>query len=235
MTRTQVEIRLVPSKSTVRKAEHPPTYQQAQNMPSSTSLNSVGVESRAPFGGNKKRLSRSPSVREDDTSSHADSFEPDDTEEENVETSYIASELTANGGAHDDETGNESETGTAKICINELGNMDEIELEQMQEVSFNEYPSNPKAQIGTKLFKGERERQTRFYYDQHTYTVVSRLRAVNKRLSHQLEQQNKLVTTMIEEKKQYLQLIDSLRTEVQMHKQTLRPLRFDDHQYHRPA
>ncbi|KAF1782843.1 Ubiquitin-related domain [Phytophthora cactorum] len=72
--------------------------------------------------------------------------------------------------------------------------------------------------------KRERERQTLIYYDQHTYTVISRLRAVNKRLSHQLEQQNKLIATMAEEKKQHLMLIESFRTEVQMQKQALRAL-----------
>ncbi|KAF1782827.1 Ubiquitin-related domain [Phytophthora cactorum] len=81
-----------------------------------------------------------------------------------------------------------------------------------------------KSKVLPNVRKRERERQTLIYYDQHTYTVISRLRAVNKRLSHQLEQQNKLIATMAEEKKQHLMLIESFRTEVQMQKQALRAL-----------
>lgn len=59
-------------------------------------------------------------------------------------------------------------------------------------------------------------------YDDHTYTIVSRLRAANKRLSAQLEKQTRLVRHLQEEKKQHLQLIHTLRADLQMHRQALK-------------
>ncbi|RLN31288.1 hypothetical protein BBJ28_00018845, partial [Nothophytophthora sp. Chile5] len=71
---------------------------------------------------------------------------------------------------------------------------------------------------------GGRGRQSSCYYDENTYTAISRLRAVNKRLTHQLEQQNKLMQRLNEEKKQHLQMIDTLHADVEMYKQALRAL-----------
>lgn len=60
------------------------------------------------------------------------------------------------------------------------------------------------------------------YYDESTYTIISRLRAANKSLSVQLEKQTKVVTHLREEKKQHLQLIQTLRADLQLHKQTIK-------------
>ncbi|TYZ62384.1 hypothetical protein PybrP1_000782 [[Pythium] brassicae (nom. inval.)] len=69
-------------------------------------------------------------------------------------------------------------------------------------------------------------------YDESTYTIVSRLRAANKRLAAQLETQTRVVSTLQEEKKQHLQLIDTLHADLQMHKRTLRSFQLHSRRPH---
>jgi len=195
-------------------------------MPSSAPLLSATVAPLAALASNKRRSSCTSSrisLRDEDVESYADSFESDDGEEDGEaatggepaeNSSNLASSDSSNAAASESDDGNESQDGAA----------DEEEDEGPHDPVDSESSRDPKARA--KVVKRERERQTLIYYDQHTYTVISRLRAVNKRLSHQLEQQNKLVAHLTEEKKQHVQLMDSLRAEVQMHKQTLRALHF---------
>lgn len=160
-------------------------------------------------------------AREEDAESYADSFESDDGEEgENGdEPADNEAEAAANAAGTDIGRGNGSVDGEE-----DLSDQDDSDDESSEQASVDvQRCSRPR--VRTKGVKRERERQTLIYYDQHTYMVISRLRALNKRLSQQLEQQNKLVTTLAEEKKQTLLLIDSLRLEVQMHKQTVRAIR----------
>lgn len=59
-------------------------------------------------------------------------------------------------------------------------------------------------------------------FDENTYAIISRLRAANKSLSTQLEKQLKSVAHLQEERKQHLQTIQTLRADLQMHKQALK-------------
>lgn len=59
-------------------------------------------------------------------------------------------------------------------------------------------------------------------YDDSTYTIVTRLRAVNKRLAAELETQTRMVRALQDEKKQHLELIRTLRADLQAHRQTLK-------------
>lgn len=73
--------------------------------------------------------------------------------------------------------------------------------------------------------KTARQRDAVSYsYDENTYAVVTRLRAQNKRLVSQLEQQCKLINSLTEEKKQQQRVIQTLRADVNMHKQTIHAL-----------
>ncbi|KAG7393441.1 hypothetical protein PHYPSEUDO_009645 [Phytophthora pseudosyringae] len=235
MARTQVEICLKPPK---KVAELPPSYQQAQSILSPTPL-TFAVASLSASVGNRKRSSCTRgrvSTKDEDTESYADSFESNEEDDEKCsdgngeeenrgETADNGSEVApseaSNAAACDSDNGNEVESEAGTADSSELGDVDADEQEQHP---FDDVEAPTKPRVRTKAVKRERERQTLIYYDQHTYTVISRLRAVNKRLNHQLDQQIKLLATMAEEKKQHLQLIDSLRTEVQLHKQTLRAL-----------
>ncbi|KAL3665304.1 hypothetical protein V7S43_009932 [Phytophthora oleae] len=196
MTRMEVEFRLKSPKKSTHRLESPPSYDVAQSM-ASTPL----VAPLSAFGGYRKPSNCPVSTGDDDAESYAESFESD-AEDDAKDVEEDAEE--------DIDVGDKIDSGMAVENESEVGTAAWSELEK------------PKAR--TKAVKRERERQTLIYYDQHTYTVISRLRAVNKHLSQQLEQQKKLVMTMAEEKKQHLQLVESLRTEIQMHKQTLRAL-----------
>lgn len=61
-------------------------------------------------------------------------------------------------------------------------------------------------------------------YDDNTYAIISRLRAANKSLTTQLEKHVKSIAHLQEEKKQQLQTIQTLRADLQMHKQALKGL-----------
>lgn len=69
-------------------------------------------------------------------------------------------------------------------------------------------------------------------YDDSTYTIASRLRAVNKRLAAELEKQTRLVSTLQEEKKRHLQLLDTLHADLEMHKRTLRSVQLHSRRPH---
>ncbi|KAG2986928.1 hypothetical protein PC118_g7573 [Phytophthora cactorum] len=221
----QVEIRLESPKKSIRKVDPPPSYELAQKMPNPTSLTSAEV---APLSAYRKRSSCTSgrvSMRDEDVESYADSFESDEEREK-------IGEGESRGGLPDREFGSEAENAEGerdKGNETEHGTADSSELGDVGgggqgQNTYDDIEGSTKSKVLPNMRKRERERQTLIYYDQHTYTVISRLRAVNKRLSHQLEQQNKLIATMAEEKKQHLMLIESLRTEVQMQKQTLRAL-----------
>ncbi|KAF4045887.1 GAF domain-containing protein [Phytophthora infestans] len=141
---------------------------------------------------------------ESSAGSDEDCEELDDEKDNKAEVPDSKLELTrSEAGDSEVSTADSNELGEEDRC-------DDVGLKKLKDRS--------------KKMKRERERQTLNYYDQHTHTVITRLRAVNKRLQHQLEQQNKLIATMTDEKKQRLLQIESLRAEVQMHKQTLRAL-----------
>ncbi|DBA01955.1 TPA: hypothetical protein N0F65_006688 [Lagenidium giganteum] len=60
------------------------------------------------------------------------------------------------------------------------------------------------------------------YYDEQTYALVSRLRAINKQLTAEVEQHKKLIQRLQEEKKQQQHVIQTLQSDLQMHKQTIK-------------
>lgn len=63
-----------------------------------------------------------------------------------------------------------------------------------------------------------------FSYDESTYTIVSRLRAQNKRLVSQLEQHARVIQSLKEDKRQQAEVVDSLRSDVRAYKQTIKAL-----------
>ncbi|GMF09141.1 unnamed protein product [Phytophthora lilii] len=231
MTRVHVEFRLRTPKKINRRAQSPPSYQEAQTMPGPITLAAV-----APFSGlasGAKSPAVPAQVRDEDAESYADSFESDDNEV---------------GGNDEEPADNESELAQSEIsnAVESASVCDEGGNGMINDNGEDAGPDkgmsidnddSVRPATRTKAIKRERERQTLIYYDQHTYTVISRLRALNKRLSHQLEQQNNLLTILMEEKKQHLQLINGLRMEINLHKQTLRALQFTtpggakNHQY----
>ncbi|GMF33502.1 unnamed protein product [Phytophthora fragariaefolia] len=226
MTRLEVEIRMKPPKrSNGRRTRNPPSYQQAQNMPAPRSIPSRFA--KAPDSASNSIL-----PREEDAESYADSFVSDDGE--GGEGEEEGREEYGDGPAQNESESGLSEGMVATRRASDLGNEriggaantsdddDGDNATSDRDDSDSQHPPTPT--VRTKTVKRQRERQTLIYYDQHTYIVISRLRILNKQLSKQLEQQNKLVATLAEEKKQHLLLIDSLRTEVQMHKQTLKAI-----------
>ncbi|KAL4140030.1 hypothetical protein PRNP1_015459 [Phytophthora ramorum] len=236
MTRTQVEIRLMTPKHAAKKVGPPPSYQQAQGMPNAK-LTPATVAPFPAFMRSRRSVDGSMRAGDDETESYADSFEAEDAEEENDdgEQENDDAEEETGGAPPDNESElapsetsnaaeNESENESEDVAVDASDYSNTVDEENSGQDTLVDDLSSRQPTARVKTTNRERERQTLIYYDQHTYTVISHLRAVNKRLSHQLEQQNKLVAHLTEEKKQHVQLIDSLRTEVQMHKQTLRAL-----------
>ncbi|KAE8880054.1 hypothetical protein PF005_g19032 [Phytophthora fragariae] len=217
MTRVEVEIRVKSPRKARRRGQPPPSYQQAQSLP--TSITSTRIFGPGRFVKPSHCADGSIPPREEDAESYEDSFESDVGEEGENGDEPADNELEEAPNAVGSDR-NESVDGADS---RDQGNGDEDE-EASEQASVDTLRSS-RAAIRTKRVKRERERQTLIYYDQHTYMVISRLRALNKRLSQQLEQRTKLATTLAEEKKQHLLLIDSLQAEVQMHKQTLRAIR----------
>lgn len=171
-------------------------------------------------------------ARDEDNESYGDSFESEDREEHRDDNpvaaepeivppstaSELADKEFEDGKSDEgDQVDNDPDRSDNVSCSNE-----ETDSPSVLDDGFQRGPAQPaKSKVPDQQ---PRDRPTVSYYDQHTYTVISRLRAVNKRLTHQLELQNKQVTTLNEEKKQHLQLIETLRADLQMHKQTLRAL-----------
>ncbi|KAK1929303.1 Dual 3' [Phytophthora citrophthora] len=200
MTRMEVAFRVKSPKKLAHRLESPPSYDAAQDM--------APVAPVPAFGGHRKQSSCQLLTGDEDTESYAESVESDP--DEDIKDEENAEDEIGVGGEFDNGMPIENEKEAGAAAWGDFEHQRDSDGEK------------PKAR--TKAVKRERERQSLIYYDQHTYTVISRLRAVNKHLSQQLEQQKKRVMTMAEEKKQHLQLIESLRTEVHMHKQTLRAL-----------
>ncbi|ETM50154.1 hypothetical protein L914_05762 [Phytophthora nicotianae] len=217
MTRMQVEIRLESPKKATATVEPPPSYELAQSMPSRAVVSLSAYRMR----------SNCTSLRDADLESLVDLFESVECEnvcEKNREQNTdklpeCAVGLTRNEAENADSGGRNGDGG-------EAGPADSSDFgkEDQEQRSFGDVEGTARRKERPNVMRRERDRQSLIYYDQHTYTVIARLRAVNKHLNHQLEQQNKLIASMAEEKKQQLYLIESLRTEVQMHKQTLRAL-----------
>lgn len=68
----------------------------------------------------------------------------------------------------------------------------------------------------------ESKTEPKYCYDGSTYAIITTLRAQNKRLVAQLEQQCKLIDTLNEEKKQHQHTIQTLRADTVMYKQTIK-------------
>uniref|UniRef100_H3GZ69 GAF domain-containing protein n=1 Tax=Phytophthora ramorum TaxID=164328 RepID=H3GZ69_PHYRM len=225
MTRTQVEIRLMTPKHAAKKVGPPPSYQQAQGMPNAK-LTPATVAPFPAFMRSRRSVDGSMRAGDDETESYADSFEAEDAEEENDdgEQENDDAEEETGGAPPDNESElapsetsnaaeNESENESEDVAVDASDYSNTVDEENSGQDTLVDDLSSRQPTARVKTTNRERERQTLMYYDQHTYTVISHLRAVNKRLSHQLEQQNKLVAHLTEEKKQHVQLIDSLRTE----------------------
>ncbi|RLN93216.1 hypothetical protein BBJ28_00017677, partial [Nothophytophthora sp. Chile5] len=224
MTRVQLQLRLkTPEKGRRRRPQPPPSYDQSlvNGRPATVSMAEEAAETPRISRESAGRVCDHDDGEEEDESYSADEdfFESEGSEEHD--------EGAADAGSHDagslmDSSATERRSKSVAVLDEEY----EDEYIDVQGDACKDAVGNRCSRRSNSRRAGGRgrDRQSSCYYDENTYTAISRLRAVNKRLTHQLEQQNKLMQRLNEEKKQHLQTIDTLHADVEMHKQTLRAL-----------